>query len=155
MHPGATETCDTVDENCDGSIDEAGVCSGCTQGEHAGHTYQLCTGFGLDWNTASYGCLAFGYYLVTVNDLAENDFLVAQASPLGVGAWWIGYTDQGWGNEGNWEWAAGNGTGFENWAPNEPNNSSNEDCAEITASAGWQWNDNHCSQSKPYVCELD
>ncbi len=32
IHPGATEVCNGVDDNCDGQVDEGGVCSVCGNG---------------------------------------------------------------------------------------------------------------------------
>ena len=152
VNPGAVETCDTVDNDCDGQVDD-GACQGCTQASSGGHTYQFCDDFGLDWWSAEQTCGAFGYYLVTVDDAVEDAFLAANTG--GSGEWWLGYTDQGGGNEGSWYWSAGNGTGYTNWNPGEPNDSGNEDCAEMAAWTNWQWNDIQCWSSKSWICEGD
>ena len=158
INPGATEVCDGVDNDCSGSIDDGTVCTGCGQGEFDGHTYQFCTGFPIGWNDAAALCSLVGYYLVTVNNEPEDDFIEDHVTTSLVGAWWIGYNDQGFGNEGNYEWAGGNGSGYENWAAGEPNNAGGfggEDCVEKRGEFGWEWNDIPCNTNSPYVCELD
>ena len=34
------------------------------------------------------------------------------------------------------------------WAKDEPNNSGNEDCGEISIHKGYKWNDDQCSSKK-------
>jgi hypothetical protein len=156
INPGAPEFCDAVDNNCDDSIDEGGVCSGCIQGEYDGHTYQTCPGVGgMNWTGAESTCDAYGYYIATVNSQAEQDFLAAQGAALAGGSLWIGYNDRGWGNEGSFYWSAGNGSGYEAWNSGEPNSSGNEDCVEMRDNQGWLWNDMNCSTLNSWICELD
>ncbi|MCO4769727.1 MAG: pre-peptidase C-terminal domain-containing protein [Deltaproteobacteria bacterium] len=159
INPGATEVCDTIDNDCSGGIDDNGGCTGCSQGSYGGHTYQACSGFGADFNSAAAACSQFGYYLVTIDDAGEDSFVsgLAQSNSTGqVTEWWIGYTDQGWNNEGNWDWVgAASSTGYENWNSGEPNNSGNEDCAEMTPWSSWAWNDIGCIGSKAFLCEGD
>ena len=156
IHPGAPEVCDTVDNDCSGSVDDNGACSGCVQAEYGGHTYQFCPGSGgMSWTGARDICVAYGYYLVTINDVGEQDFVATQATALAAGPLWIGYNDRGWGNEGIFTWTAGNGSGYEAWNSGEPNSSGNEDCAEMRDTAGWLWNDTSCFGNNAWICELD
>ena len=152
INPGAAEICDAVDNDCDGQVDDGG-CQGCDQASRAGHTYQLCDGWALNWSAAQQSCSAFGYYLVTINDAGEDAWLATQLG--GNTSWWIGYTDQGMGNEGNWAWTGGNGSGYENWAPGEPNNSGNEDCGELGSWSNGEWNDISCWTTQSWICEGD
>ena len=160
INPGATELCDTIDNNCSGGIDDGGACTGCTQGTYGGHTYQACSVFGADFSSADTACSTFGYYLATIDDAGEDAFLSSTAQSIsGAGSmgWWFGYTDQGgWQAEGMWYWIgpAASG-GYENWDTGEPNNSGNEDCAEMAPWSSWAWNDNDCASSNAFFCEGD
>jgi len=90
-----------------------------------GHTYHL-----LDvanWTDSEAAAVAMGAHLVTVNDLAENDFLVANFSTFGglTRHLWNGYNDEA--VEGTWVWADGSTSTFTHWNTGEPNNSSVND----------------------------
>jgi len=151
IHPEAPESCDGVDQDCDALIDEGG-CEGCTQAVFGAHTYQVCDGQpSLNWWDANQHCQTRGYDLVDVDDESEQEFLTQLVS--GNTGYWIGFTDQGSGNEGNWSWSDGSDGGFQNWAPGEPNNNLNQDCAELASWAGWLWNDTACWNTRRWICE--
>lgn len=76
-------------------------------------------------------CAAAGGALAYIPDTATNTLLSAHA---GTGAY-IGYTDQA--SEGVWQWLNGAPATFTAWAPGEPNNSGNEDYAQLTGSSLW------------------
>lgn len=94
-------------------------------------------------------------YLTTITSQAENDFVAARLLSAG----WMGASDIA--NEGDWKWVTGpeNGTSFwsgasgggtvggryANWGSGEPNNSSNEDCAQFLTGGSGKWNDLPCS----------
>jgi hypothetical protein len=59
-----------------------------------------------------------GRNLVTINDAAENQFLVNAFG--GNELFWIGFTDAV--QEGNWQWINGEPVTYTNWASGEPNN---------------------------------
>ncbi|MFT5355547.1 MAG: hypothetical protein ACI9KE_002766, partial [Polyangiales bacterium] len=68
INPSATEECDLVDNNCNGSRDEGDVCdSGCQPVEHDGHVYLFCTD-GEGWTSARDRCRDTGaaYELVSI-----------------------------------------------------------------------------------------
>ena len=75
--------------------------------------------------------------LVTVNNAAENQFLVNTFG--GTEALWIGFADEA--TEGVFEWANGEAVTYTNWAPGEPNNAGNEDYAEFNIGGAGKWND--------------
>jgi hypothetical protein len=154
IHPGAVETCNGVDDNCSGAADDTpGVCPGCLVRWYGGHTYEFCSGVA-HWATARDSCAArSGYYLCTVNDAGENDWLSATAWSVAHSGWWIGFNDTA--VEGTWVWLVPPSS-YLNWAPAEPNNEGGEDCALVDfyyPSTGW--NDGDCYRSFPYVCEHD
>jgi len=101
-----------------------------------------------NWPDARATCAAAGGYLATVADSGENAFLDSIHSRPHIGGCDADV-------EGTFTWITGETWSFENWAPNEPNNMSDEDCVEIYG--GGIWNDIWCT-SNPYtsgfVCEF-
>ena len=63
---------------------------------------------------------------------------------------WIGVTDQ-W-KEGTWQTATKENLPYTYWAPGEPNNSGNEDCAYQLSNT--KWNDQPCSSQQPFICQF-
>jgi len=94
------------------------------------------------WFDAEAEAIAWGGHLVTINDQAEQDWLV---STFGTDTFWIGFNDIE--EEGVWVWASGEEVTYTNWAPGEPNNTTPEGFAENLAGMNWgggesvQWND--------------
>lgn len=84
-----------------------------------------------DWTQSQALCAAAGGHLAYIPDTATNRLLTAHA---GTGAY-IGYTDQA--IEGVWQWLNSAPATFIAWAPGEPNNSGNEDYAQLTGAGGW------------------
>ena len=128
--------------------------TGCTTGTYDGHTYLFCDDAPASQQFANVQCGIEGYELVTVDSEAENDFLADVAVS---GTWWIGYWQpQPW-DEGDFEWRGSpSNTGYENWAPNEPNDFGSwpgEDCVVMGAGTGWAWNDIGCGSSHGWICE--
>lgn len=114
----------------------------------SGHCYMVFN-TNRNWNGASSSCntLGNGAHLVTIFDATENQVV----RNLRAGKFWIGAADVA--TEGNFVWVTGetiNST-FENWDGGEPNNSGNEDCAEMRDNL--TWNDGDCPDTQPYVCE--
>ncbi|MFN3409183.1 MAG: FG-GAP-like repeat-containing protein [Limisphaerales bacterium] len=101
------------------------------------------------WTEAQAKAVQLGGHLVTVNDAAENAWLVDTFSNFGgqPRSLWIGFNDAA--QEGNWVWVSGQPVGFTNWRPGEPNdgNGSGEDYAYIYGPIAGQpgllgrWND--------------
>lgn len=40
-----------------------------------------------------------------------------------------------------------------NWAPGEPNNAGDEDCAHVSEPSTYQWNDEGCDWNFSYICQ--
>lgn len=120
------------------------------------HTYKLIgsdSGSRLTWPDAQAAALALGGNLVTVNDEAENTFLLntfgakaISAAPSGGGlvSLWLGLNDAA--QEGQFVWADGTSSSFTNWKPGEPaGNVADEDFIGMVVNSGFgtpgQWHD--------------
>jgi Lectin C-type domain/PEP-CTERM motif len=81
--------------------------------------------------------VALGGHLVTINDAAEQAWLLANfgASEL----LWIGFTDQA--AEGIFVWTSGEAVTYTNWSGGEPNDFFGEDHTVMNWSGGGAWND--------------
>ena len=93
------------------------------------------------WAAAQATAVSAGGHLVTINDDAENAWILANFGYIsGVGQRiWIGFNDEA--SEGTFVWSSGEPATYTNWNPGEPNNSSGvEDYAEFLGSNG-KWND--------------
>lgn len=139
---------------------------------NSGRAYTIVQEF-LTWSQARVAAQQLEYggvqgYLANITSEEEDAFIVANLTGNG----WIGASDQE--VEGDWKWMDGpeagtsfwSGTGsgspvlgpgdvpmYSNWNSGEPNNSSNEDCAEYIVGSGW--NDLNCNgQTRRYVVEF-
>lgn len=147
-----------------------------------GHVYKVVSGecdedVGpgcINWTDAQAAAAASSYqglsgYLTTITTAEENAYIAAR---LTGGAAWIGASDAA--TEDDWRWINGPETGtsfysgrgdisgapvggaYNNWNSGEPNDSPDEDCAEMYAGdSSGQWNDLHCSTSllSSYIIE--
>jgi len=113
-------------------------------------------------NGGSWGSDEKAGQLATWNNVAEWKRIVAlhveSGSHLGT---WVGLNDKHWGplQEGNWmfvdgSWCGGNCKNLDQWAPGEPNNRGDEDCAEISTGMGNRLNDVNCNRKYWFVCEF-
>ncbi|AFZ25710.1 PEP-CTERM putative exosortase interaction domain-containing protein [Cylindrospermum stagnale PCC 7417] len=101
-----------------------------------GHQYFLTTTD--SWTGAQSQAVAAGGNLVTINDAAENNWLVSTFG--GVERLWIGFTDVV--QEGAFKWISGQPVTYTNWAPGEPNNfAGSEDYAFTNWNIAGIWND--------------
>ncbi|MCG3173946.1 MAG: hypothetical protein GMKNLPBB_02158 [Myxococcota bacterium] len=86
---------------------------------------------------------------VFINDAAENEFVAG----LSVELMWLGMSD--WPTEGKWRYSQGTEVTYFNWAPGEPNNQGDEDCAIINWGQKGKWADVDCFSKFKWVCELE
>lgn len=124
-----------------------------------GHLYEVVTST-QTWTNAQTAAAArtkYGAtgYLATITSAEENQFVSDRLSDAG----WMGASDAA--TENDWKWVTGPETGtsfwsglangspvsgrYENWADGEPNNASNEDCAQFLAGGSGEWNDLPCT----------
>jgi len=90
------------------------------------------------WKQAQAQAVSFGGNLVTVNDAAENQFLVNSFG--GTEQLWIGLTDEV--VEGQFKWVNGEAVTYTNWLGGQPDNSGGaENYAQIFGGTNGQWND--------------
>ena len=146
----APELCDSLDNDCDGEVDEGFTCLMCHFQVHSASTYQFCEA-PLDWLAARQQCLDQNMDLVTIVSELENNWVWSTATAFKTTRWWIGYNDLA--VEGDWQWATGQGADYTNWMEGEPNNVANEDCAELFSPTAPVWNDNQCITAFAFICE--
>jgi hypothetical protein len=102
-----------------------------------GHTYIL-----LDksaWSAAEAQAVLLGGHLVTVNNAAENQFLLDTfcSGANSTRVLWIGLTDDG--NEGHFHWTDGEALTYTNWFTGEPNNHATGGGPETFVSFNWNF----------------
>jgi hypothetical protein len=161
VNPGARETCDGLDNDCNGGTAE--VCGHACQvrvSPSTGKRYLFCNE-GQSWSSARTLCVAEGFDLAIIGDEAENAWIDATAGAITGGNWWIGAGDAI--TEDQWLWVDGshfwqgrnNGAAVEGryskWSSGEPNNDGDEDCGELRDNG--TWNDNKCNVSQRFICE--
>jgi hypothetical protein len=150
----AGEACNATDDDCDESIDED-TCAGCIRSLHAGSVYLACSAI-RTLDEARADCTEWGYDLVVIDDMAENDIVRAQAA--GLGDVWIGLDDRT--TEGTFVWVDGRvqrrGAAivlYDHFRPGEPAGGAGNHCVELDTADSGYWNDVGCDSAKPYVCE--
>ncbi len=146
-YPGAVESCDGADNNCDGAIDEPIQCWDCATLQN----YLICRE-NVTWSRARDACRDFGGELVALDDAAENTLVANLSWNFYPSTYWIGLTDQA--QEDVWLWSDGTPATFFGWAPGEPNDSGGEDCVHINFSAVGLWNDLPCNLEQRFICEF-
>ena len=133
-----------------------------------GHEYRLTTGYywGVsdaaarsrpDWFDAEEEAVASGGHLVTINDEAENNWLVSLFVPGDpvFDAWgaclWTGLSD--FGSEGSFYWISGEPATFTNWDGLQPDNAheGGEDSVHTNHFGGLgRWNDLGAPGNSPH-----
>ncbi|MBN2497591.1 MAG: hypothetical protein JXR96_23560 [Deltaproteobacteria bacterium] len=152
IYPGAPERCNSLDDDCDGRLDEGqGTCP-CVIEEWHGHTYMFCPEE-INWDTARNTCHSYtGYHLAVMESSEENDqiWFWIEGRLSGVTAW-HGLNDVA--TEGTWVWENGSDATYRNWETGAPDNAGDEDCGTWRTNHNGEWNDIACSFQEAYVCE--
>ena len=167
-HPGISEMCDAIDNDCDGVFDEydaltnAEACGGCTFKIYDDKLYYFCQNF-LEWSPAEEYCAAHGLHLAKDNGGPEHDWLLMQMGDTGM--WWIGANDMA--EEGTFKWVSdGSSVAGDLWGNSEPNDqvwvvTDVADCVLLIDSngefgypgTGGRWNDHMCNDDFKFICE--
>jgi hypothetical protein len=119
-----------------------------------GHDYLYVAAPLMPWAEAEANAVSLGGHLVTVNDAAEGEWLVATFGT----EYWIGLNDIA--VEGEWVWVSGEPATFTNWQPGEPNDgqpgdpSVGEDAAAMRSIPQTVWNDRRTDLPLPFVVEV-
>lgn len=159
------ETCNRVDDDCDGSVDERGACGDCEITRFAGHLYGFCFE-GRRWDDARIRCQQLGGDLTMIDSFEENIFLlgrVVAGSPdpsAWIGAHWG--EDQAAPLGGHWEWLDGRVIGgpeapFTNWDHLAPAQGSDLVRVRMALNMGnWEVYEYSTTDPAPppFVCEL-
>ncbi len=147
------EECNGRDDDCNGTTDDGGAdCegeSGCVVFRHAGGAYLFCyqgaSDERRDWPQSRDRCREFGYELATIDDMAENDALAAEAERLRSGDFWIGIADPD--SDGTFTWV-GPPSAFTRWRGTP----STGQCG-VLDSAARDWETKGCGGSRGFICE--
>jgi len=98
----------------------AGILAGPITNPANGHIYFLIASN--TWTGAEANAVSLGGHLVTINDAAENEWVLNTFGRFGGVArpLWIGLNDAA--VEGHFVWVSGDPADYRNWMPGEPNN---------------------------------
>ena len=110
----------------------------------------------LNASSAAYQCSLYGGGLATIKNTEDQKEIYNLAIRYRLQRIWLGAGDQL--IEGNWYWWDRSPMIFNNFIPNEPNDSKGvEDClnmAVVTANIRGGWNDLNCKVLLPFVCQF-
>uniref|UniRef100_A0A096M8V6 C-type lectin domain-containing protein n=2 Tax=Poecilia formosa TaxID=48698 RepID=A0A096M8V6_POEFO len=100
------------------------------------------------WQESRTYCQSVGADLMIINSKEEQDFANSFQTYM-----WIGLTDSE--TEGRWKWVDGSPLTTSYWRDGEPNGKTVENCGDIkTFTAEKSWNDENCSHSHKWICEM-
>lgn len=151
---GGTDDDGDGDVDCDDADCADHLACTCVVADDLVHGLHVLCSDPTTWTEARDACEDSGMHLVSIDDAAHNQWLVARAMPLSAISWWMGYSDLT--AEGVWTWVDGAPVTYENWYPGEPNNgvSAPEHCAAFPEHTATAWNDLSCDALHPFICEL-
>ncbi|XP_047141698.1 uncharacterized protein LOC100211524 isoform X3 [Hydra vulgaris] len=129
---------------------------GCDDGwfEYKNHCYffQNKTLKGKSWKNASLSCQVMGGSLLSIEDKAENSFIlnILKDDSMQKGSYWIGLNDDC--NNREFTWSDNKNPQYFNWLSKRPDNgNTGENCVEMNNIG---WNDNDCYVKNGFICKL-
>lgn len=148
IHPGAAETCDGADNDCDGLTDDAPACR-CTVVQAAGAEFQLCD-LPMSWDSARDFCAAKGMTLARLDSAEQSQAVFAKAVDLRYDRWWLGARQA---DDDSVAWVDGTAFGFALWGDGQPrNNRCEQHCVVLDEADDGTWSLGHCQLYFPFVC---
>ncbi|XP_057680492.1 macrophage mannose receptor 1 [Corythoichthys intestinalis] len=104
------------------------------------------------WKDALTSCRRDEADLVSIHNIEEQSFIIAQSGYQSTDALWIGFNDQR--NQMLFEWSDRSQVTFTQWMTDEPTHATNlqEDCVLIRGKDG-RWADNMCEKEYGYICK--
>jgi hypothetical protein len=153
IHPGASEQCDGVDNDCSGVADDAVRC-GCPSIQVGDANFRACAMPMSFWEAEQF-CVDLGGTLAQLESYTQLAALQRALKPLRKREWWIGLTDQG--HEGVYRWPDSSTASRNMWLQGEPDHyACGQHCATVAsgkrAVAGLR--DRHCAMMAPFVCSI-
>lgn len=149
-HQGAYDACgDGLDQDCNGTPDDAYECPDCVEVLRGSRLYHICPTY-RPWEEAAAHCGGLGSRIVQVDGQEEGQWLAEAMGILGVAEGWLAMRDDA--VEGQWTDVTGQPVTWYSWGGGQPDNwGDSEDCAEVFSSG--EWNDVACWDSNPVLCE--
>ncbi len=163
VNPNAQERCTNRDDNCNGQIDEDGVCpETCEKREVQGHLFLFCSN-ALNWDSAQQFCAETGMHLAHIDNVEQDNAFDADLEDGPRGAFWLGGRRDP-NNLSHFRWVHGNrhfSTGssphegaYVNWNGGEPNDF-REHCVQRRENFSDRgWNDVSCGVRLRFLCRL-
>lgn len=149
IHPGVAESCDGVDNDCSGLVDDNPVCA-CATETIDDAVFHLCD-LPMPWHEARAFCEQKDMQLAAIDNAAQMSALYERGRAIREQPWWIGLADIE--REGLFRWHDGTRPAFTFWQNGNPNNEGcNQDCAIIRDSSPGYWRDTHCGQHHAFIC---
>ncbi len=118
-----------------------------------GHCYMLFTSVDKTWANAKTACASYsGSYLVSITGSAEHNQIVSNMSFVSQSTF-IGFNDRT--TEASFVWDHGEPVSYTNWGSGQPDDfAGNQDCAVLYQPFSYQWDDNYCTNTYDYLCEM-
>jgi len=149
--PEATTTCNpAVPTTVTLCPDVSNSISGFTYVGRRGGSKYFISHVAEDWNTANSIAQANGGQLLTIDDAAENNYIISKIHPAS-GSIWTGLRNNNNGN--NFAWESGAEVNYLNWLSGEPNETSSNVAVRLVKKHG-RWTDRQLDNHFEFVIEI-